>query len=76
MQTITQQVIIPSNHKLHLDLSLPAGSPPGPAEVLIVINPQSSASPSSRVLGLAAGKIKCADDFDEPLADAFWTGDS
>lgn len=74
MQTLTQQVVIPSDHKLHLELALPSGTPTGPAELLVVVQPK-SAAPKNRVLGLASGKMKCTADFDEPLNDGFWTGE-
>lgn len=74
MQTLTQHVVIPSDHKLHLDLALPSGTPTGPAELLVIVQPKSVVH-NNRVLGLAAGKMKCAADFDEPLSDGFWTGE-
>ncbi len=33
-------------------------------------------SPVARVPGLHPGAIKTSDDFDQPLPDAFWTGEA
>jgi hypothetical protein len=74
MQTLTQHVIIPPDHKLHLDLALPTGTPTGPADLLVIVQPKSK-EPAGRVLGLAVGKVQCTDDFDEPLGDGFWMGE-
>jgi antitoxin (DNA-binding transcriptional repressor) of toxin-antitoxin stability system len=38
--------------------------------------PMVVAPPSGRVPGLHAGTMTIADDFDDPLPDSFWTGDS
>jgi hypothetical protein len=37
--------------------------------------PQTEKQPRKRIAGLGKGTIVIADDFDEPLLDAFWLGE-
>jgi hypothetical protein len=37
--------------------------------------PQTEKQPRKRIAGLGKGTIVIADDFDEPLPDAFWLGE-
>ncbi len=39
METILKQVLIPDDHHLSLDISVPSEIPAGPAEVLVVVSP-------------------------------------
>lgn len=50
MKTVTCKVVIPANRQLHI--TIPEEIPPGPAEVVLVIVPE---TPSAR--GLTAGDL-------------------
>ena len=40
------------------------------------VEAQTELQPRKRTAGLGQGKIVIADDFDEPLPDAFWLGEA
>jgi hypothetical protein len=43
---------------------------------LAEIEAQTEQQPRQRIAGLGKGTIVIADDFDEPLPDAFWLGEA
>jgi len=77
METIKTHVNIPDDRRLVLDLHIPHTLPTGSTDVLLVFHRQKQKNPQrSRVLGAFKGKIRIADDFDNPLGDAFWLGEN
>ena len=75
METIKQRIIVPTNHKVRLELTVPESIAPGEAEVLVVFSAKEKGQPRERQLGVLKGKVWMSDDFDEPLPDAFWLGE-
>ncbi|MCP4701012.1 MAG: hypothetical protein GY862_29790 [Gammaproteobacteria bacterium] len=50
---------------------------PGDKVEIIILKQDSVAlQPKQRTVGEYAGKIRMADDFDAPLPDSFWLGES
>lgn len=47
-----------------------------PSDMLMQKENGKSVLPKHRIAGLHAGMIWVSDDFDEPLTDEFWLGDS
>jgi len=77
METIKTHVNIPDDRRLVLDLHIPHTIPTGSTEVVLVFHGQKQKKHQrSRVLGVLKGKIRIADDFDKPLGDEFWLGES
>jgi hypothetical protein len=77
METIKTHVNIPDDRRLVFDLKIPHTIPTGSTDVLLVFHRQKQKkSQRSRVLGAFKGKIRIADDFDNPLGDTFWLGES
>ena len=85
MRAIKLEAVIDDRHELHL--KLPEGVRVGPAEVIVMFEDghEASNSPSSflksserksRTFGQFKGAIQMADNFDEPLSDSFWLGES
>ena len=76
METIKTHVNIPDDRRLVIDLHIPYTIPTGSTDVVLVFHGQKQKkSQRSRVLGAFKGKIKIADDFDNPLGDEFWLGE-
>lgn len=68
MQTAVKlNVTIPENHRVELEL--PEDMPVGPAEVIVLATPAKEAPPGPRLLGMDAGLITIAEDFDAPLPE-------
>ncbi len=77
METIKLNVNIPDDRRLLIDLQVPHTIPTGSADVVLVFHGQEQKKPQrSRVLGAFKGKIRIADDFDNPLGDEFWLGEN
>jgi len=77
METIKTHVNIPDDRRLVIDLHIPHTIPTGSTDVVLVFHGQKQKKPQrSRVLGAFKGKIRIADDFDNPLGDEFWLGES
>jgi hypothetical protein len=77
METIKMHVNIPDDRRLLIDLQIPHTIPTGSTDVVLVFHGQKQKKPQrSRVLGTFKGKIRIADDFDNPLGDEFWLGES
>ncbi|MEO0647647.1 MAG: hypothetical protein AAFZ17_16060 [Cyanobacteria bacterium J06650_10] len=87
MKAIKLDAVIDDRFELHL--KLPKGVKVGPAEVIVMFeddsdsleSPQNSIELESTTQGLRKfgqfrGLIQIADDFDEPLSDAFWLGEN
>ena len=75
MEAIKQEINIPENHHLKLDLNIPDSFPPGKAEIFFIIQSKKDTLKSSkRILGSMRGKVKMSDDFNDPLPDNFWVG--
>ena len=69
MTTITQEVTIPADHRLTVEL--PPDFPIGSAVVTVVVQP-GDRQPKNRareVYGKGKGKVWMSDDFDAPLED-------
>ena len=69
MTTITQDVVIPADHRI--TVKLPPDCPPGNALVTITIQPRDG-KPKNRareMYGKGKGKVWMSDDFDAPLED-------
>lgn len=62
MTTIDKKVEIPENHRLILDLTLPANLPPGEADVRVTITPAAARSKEKAFAGLA-GSLKDSKTF-------------
>lgn len=68
MQTAVKlTVTIPDSHRLELEL--PDDMPVGPAEVIVLATPAPEAQPRIRPMGMDAGLITIAEDFDAPLPE-------
>ncbi|MBC8456516.1 MAG: hypothetical protein H8D67_00790 [Deltaproteobacteria bacterium] len=77
METIKTHVNIPDDRRLVIDLQVPDTTPTGSTDVVLVFHGDEREKPRrSRVLGAFKGKIRIADDFDKPLGDEFWLGES
>ena len=76
METIKQNIYVPNNHQIHFDFKVPDTISPGEAEVLLIFQPINKASSKKRILGAFKGQISVTDDFDAPLSDSFWLGNS
>jgi hypothetical protein len=75
MEAIKQEINIPENHHLKLDLNIPDSFPSGKAEIYFIIQSKKDMlKPSERILGTMHGKVKIGDDFNDPLPDNFWIG--
>ena len=76
MEAIKTHVNIPDDRRLVIDLQIPPTIPTGSTDVVLVFPVQEQKrSQRCRVLGAFKGKIRIADDFDNPLGDEFWLGD-
>jgi hypothetical protein len=77
METIKTHVNIPDDRRLVIDLHIPDIIPTGNMDVVLVFQGQEESKPKCpRVLGDFKGKIRIADDFDNPLGDEFWLGEN
>jgi len=77
METIKTHVNIPDDRRLVIDLHIPDTIPTGSTDIVLVFQSHRQKKPRhSRILGDFKGKIRIADDFDEPLGDRFWLGES
>jgi len=77
METIKLHVDIPDDRRLVLQLRVPDTIPTGHTELLLVLPGQKKGEPQQpRELGAFRGKIRIAEDFDNPLEDAFWLGEN
>jgi hypothetical protein len=77
METIKTHVNIPDDRRLVIDLQVPDNIPTGSTDLVLVFHGQEQKKPKrSRALGTFKGKIRIADDFDKPLGDEFWLGES
>lgn len=61
------QIVIPDDH--HVELSLPAEVPAGPAEVIVFPGARAERHPRRDLMGMDRGKGWIAEDFDAPLPD-------
>ena len=75
MEAIKQNVVIPSNHKVHFDLDVPESVDAGEAEVLVVFQPKKRGKAPKRRIGMFEGRIFMSEDFDDELPDSFWLGE-
>ena len=77
METIKMHVNIPDDRRLLIDLQIPDTIPTGSTDVVLVFHGQEQKKPQRfRVLGAFKGKVRIADDFDNPLGDEFWLGEN
>jgi hypothetical protein len=53
METIKQQVQIPENHRLSLEVEIPPNIPAGPADVVVLIEPTHEKGWRERILSYA-----------------------
>ncbi len=73
MQAIELPVEIDANQQIHLQL--PANIRAGKAKVIVMFEePAAAGQPVTP--GLFAGKLAMSEDFDAPLPDDFWLGES
>lgn len=63
MTTIEKKVDIPENHRLLLDLTLPADIPPGEAEVRVTIIPTVPKNSERKAFAGLAGSLKTSKTF-------------
>jgi hypothetical protein len=65
METLKQTLMIPKNHKVHFDVTLPESFPTGSAEVLLVFAPKTSSPTTSNIKALLklAGSLKDSTTF-------------
>jgi len=75
VQTIELDALVDENHELHL--KLPDRIKQGWARVIVHYEdtPAEVHMADTRKFGLFKGKGTVPDDFNDPLPDAFWTGD-
>ena len=70
---IPRRVDVPSNHRVLLEVELPAEYPIGATDVTLIFKTADPAAPRpnrlAELYGKGAGKVWMADDFDAPLAD-------
>lgn len=71
MQAIELETEVDENHEIHLKLPDNIGA--GKARVVVMFEGELR-STKPRVFGQFRGSVKMAEDFDEPLPDAFWLG--
>ncbi len=73
MNSFTKRVFIGSDHRVRLDLDVPADFPEGEAEATVKIKPLGSdEKPTNRlreIRGKGKGRFWMSNDFDEPLED-------
>lgn len=69
MTTFTKKVIVTNDHKIIVEL--PPEYPIGEMTVTVTIDELSTKkkNPTAALRGIAKGKIRMADDFDEPLEE-------
>lgn len=60
-------IVIPEDH--HVEITLPAELPAGPAEVIVLSEARRPAIRELRPIGMDVGKGRIAEDFDAPLPD-------
>ncbi len=73
MQAIELDATIDAHHGLRIEL--PENVPPGKARVIVLFeDPPSLAKP--RVFGKFRGRYTVPEDFNDPLPDDFWAGES
>ncbi|MDD5297679.1 MAG: hypothetical protein PHU46_12270 [Rhodocyclaceae bacterium] len=73
MQAIELEATIDSRHEIHVNL--PDSVPVGKARLLLLFEGVASQK-QERVFGQFQGKGQVPADFDEPLPETFWTGES
>ncbi len=71
MSAITKRVTIGRDHRIRLELDIPADFPEGEAEMIVDLKPlQPKAKRGVAALaGIFRGQVRISDDFDEPLDD-------
>jgi hypothetical protein len=81
MQAIELETEIDENHEIHL--KLPPEIRAGKARVVVLYEPSDHPDEAGQReerrplrLGLYRGRIRMSEDFDDPLPDAFWLGDT
>jgi len=73
MQAIEIEATIDAQHAIHA--VLPQSVPPGKAR-LILLYEQQEPQQEEREFGRFRGHGHVPDDFDQPLPDGFWTGET
>jgi hypothetical protein len=74
MYAIELPVEIDANQQIHVQL--PKNIQANKARIIVMYEDLSPVLAQSITLGLFAGKITMSDDFNEPLPDEFWLGDT
>ncbi len=65
MTTIQKSITIPEDHRIHIEISLPASLPVGAADMVVTISPQRKKRPKTSLKSLAgslAGSKNLAGD--------------
>lgn len=65
MQTLRKTLVVPENHKLHFDITLPANFPTGKTEVTLTFAPKTSTKSAANKAGILelAGSLKGSPHF-------------
>lgn len=74
MYAIELPVEIDANQQIHVQL--PKNIQANKARIIVMYEDLSPVPAQSIALGLFAGKITMSDDFNQPLPDEFWLGDT
>lgn len=74
MYAIELPVEIDANQQIHVQL--PKNIQANKARIIVMYEDLNPVPAQSITLGLFAGKITMSDDFNEPLPDEFWLGDT
>ena len=81
MHAIELEASVNAEHEIHL--ALPAHVPPGKARLILLFEesqpsryPSQFPLPARRIFGQFKGQGTVPEDFNEPLPESFWTGES
>ena len=67
MLTLQQNIVIPENHQVHLDLQVPESVSSGETEVLLIFQPVKKLVLEKRIFGQLKGKINIPQNFDNEI---------
>jgi hypothetical protein len=70
VETVKKTLVVPENHQLHFDVSLPRAFPTGLADVILTFSPQNKAAPiKGAAVFKLAGVLKNSPNFSgDPVA--------
>lgn len=76
MHAIELEASVDAKHEIHL--AVPAHVPPGRARLILLFEESQTDGHSAgrRIFGQFKGQGTVPEDFNEPLPESFWTGES